>query len=61
MKKVYYVAIHRSPDFMNPTILEKFDNSDDAGTYAALMSRTRQTRYVILEQIEEWDGTSEEK
>lgn len=61
MKKVYYVAMGGSLDFMNPTIVEKFDNSDDAGTYASLMSRTRQRRYIILEQIEEWDGTSEEK
>lgn len=56
MKKVYYVAMSGSFDFMNPTIVEKFDNFDDAGTYASLMSRTKQRQYVILEQIEEWDG-----
>lgn len=58
-KTVYYVAV--GYEFSNPAIVEKFDNSDDAGTYASLMSRTKRNRYIILEQIEEWDGTSQEE
>lgn len=49
--KVYYVAI--SYEFSNPVIVEKFDNSADANSYAALMSRTKQCKYIVLEQITE--------
>lgn len=57
--KVYYVAI--SYEFSSPVIVEKFDNSADANSYAALMSRTKQRKHIVLEQITEWDGTSQEE
>lgn len=56
-KKVFYVAFGGKVDYMNPTLVEQFDNAVDADTYAALMSRTKQRRYIVLEQITEWDGT----
>lgn len=57
--KIYYVAT--GYEFSNPTIVEKFDSSADANSYAALMSRTKQRKYIVLEQITEWDGTSQEE
>ena len=57
-KTVFYVALSGSFDFMNPTLVEQFNNSADANSYAALMSRTKQRKYIVLEQIVEWDGTA---
>ena len=57
---VFYVAVAYIGDIFNPTITEKFDNKVDADSYAALMSRTKQCRYVVLEQVTEWDGTPQE-
>lgn len=57
--KVYYVAITFGTIFQ-PTIVEKFDNKADADSYAALMCRTKQRRYIVLEQVTEWDGTPQE-
>ena len=54
--KIYYVAT--GYEFSNPTIVEKFDSSADANTYAALLSRVKQHTYIVLEQITEWDGTA---
>lgn len=53
---VFYVAVAYNGGF-NPTVVEKFDNLADAESYAALMCRTKKTRYVVLEQQTEWDGT----
>lgn len=60
-KTVFYVALSGSFDFMNPTLVEQFKNRADADSYAALMSRTKQRKYIVLEQITEWDGTTQEK
>lgn len=54
--KIYYVAV-AYPAVFQPTIVEKFDSLADAESYAALMCRTKKTRYVVLEQQTEWDGT----
>lgn len=56
--KVYYVAIAHDGGIFNPTVVEKFDNSADANSYAALMCRTKRRKYIVLEQITEWDGTA---
>ena len=57
--KVYYAAI--GFEFSNPTIVERFDNATDANSYAALMSKAKQGKYVVLEPVIEWDGTSQEE
>lgn len=59
-KTVYYVAVGGSDGMFNPTIVERFDKKSDADIYAALMSRTKQRRYVVLEQIMEWTGAAQE-
>ena len=58
-QKIYYVAVAFGTIF-NPTVVEKFDNQVDAESYAALMSRTKKARYIVLEQQTEWDGTPQE-
>lgn len=57
--KVFYVAVV-SGTFLNPTIVENFDNLTDAESYAALMCRAKKARYIVLEQQTEWDGTPHE-
>lgn len=57
--KVFYVAVAYGAIFQ-PTIMEKFDNLTDAESYAALMCRSKQRRYIVLEQVTEWDGTPQE-
>lgn len=57
--KRLYVAVAYNGGF-NPTVVEKFDNKTDADSYAALMCRTKQRRYIVLEQVTEWDGTPQE-
>ena len=54
---VFYVAVAYSGGF-NPTVVEKFDNKTDS--YAALICRAKQCRYIVLEQVTEWDGTPRE-
>ena len=54
---VFYVAVAYNGGNFNPTVVEKFDNKVDADSYAALMCRAKQRRYIVLEQITEWDGT----
>lgn len=54
---VFYVAVAYNSGILNPTVVEKFDNKVDADSYAALMCRTKQRRYIVLEQVTEWDGT----
>ena len=54
---VFYVAVTYNGGNLNPTVVEKFDNKIDADSYAALMCRTKQRRYIVLEQVTEWDGT----
>lgn len=56
---VFYVAV-AYPAVFQPTIVEKFDNKADADSYAALMCRAKQRRYIVLEQVTEWDSTSQE-
>lgn len=58
-KTVFYVAVLF--DYFNPTVVEKFNNRADADSYAALLSRTKQRKYIVLEQVTEWDGTTQEK
>lgn len=54
---VFYVAVVYNSSILNPTVVEKFDNKADADSYAALMCRTKQRRYIVLEQVTEWNGT----
>lgn len=56
---VFYVAVAYNGGF-NPAVVEKFDNKTDADSYAALMCRVKQRRYIVLEQVTEWDGTPQE-
>ena len=56
---VFYVAVAYDGGF-GPIVVEKFDNKIDADSYAALMGRTKQCRYIVLEQVTEWDGTPQE-
>lgn len=56
---VFYVAVAYNGGF-NPTVVEKFDNKTDTDSYAALMCRAKQRRYIVLEQVTEWDGTPQE-
>lgn len=58
-QKIYYVAVAFGT-VLNPTIVEKFDKEVDAVSYAALMSRVKKARYIVLEQQTEWDGTPQE-
>ena len=58
-QKIYYVAVAYGAIFQ-PTIVEKFDNLTDAENYAALMSRTKKVRYIVLEPQTEYDGTPQE-
>lgn len=57
---VFYVAIAYSGGIFNPTVVEKFNNKTEADSYAALMCRAKQRRYIVLEQVTEWGGTSQE-
>jgi hypothetical protein len=59
-QKIYYVAISISSEIFMPTIVEKFENRADADYYAALMCRTKHRKYIVLEQVTEWDGTPQE-
>lgn len=59
-QKNYYVAIATATEVFNPTIVEKFNDKADADSYAALMCRTKRRKYIVLEQITEWDGTPQE-
>lgn len=46
---MFYVAkLHR---FLTPTIVEAFETYEDAFTYAELMSRNKQTTYIILTSV----------
>ena len=57
MKTVFYVAIaYPGSKIFQPTIIEKFDELSDASSYAALMSRTKERNYIVLQVIEEWNG-----
>ena len=47
---VFYVAVAYNGGIFNPRVVEKFDNKADADSYAALMCRTKQRRYIVLEQ-----------
>ena len=58
---IYFVAVSYSSEIFKPTIVEQFNNEVDANSYAALMCRAKNYRYVVLEQKTEWDGTSKEK
>lgn len=58
-QKIYYVAVAFGTVF-KPTVVEQFDNKVDAESYAALMSRVKKARYIVLEQQTEWDGTPQE-
>ena len=51
---VFYVAVAYNGGNFNPTVVEKFDNKTDADSYAALMCRAKQRRYIVLEQVTEW-------
>lgn len=58
-QKIYYVAVAYGAIFQ-PTIVEKFNDRADADSYAALMCRTKHRKYIVLEQVTEWDGTPQE-
>lgn len=57
---VFYVAVAYNGGNFNPIVVKKFDNKADADSYAALMCRAKQRRYIVLEQVTEWDGTPQE-
>lgn len=58
---IFYVAVaYKGSSIFNPTVVEKFDNKTDADSYAALMCRAKQRRYIVLEQVTEFDGTPQE-
>lgn len=57
---VFYVAVAYNGGIFNPTVVEEFDNKTDADSYAALMCRSKQRRYIVLEQVTELDGTPQE-
>lgn len=57
---VFYVAVAYNGGIFNPAVVEKFDNKVDADSYAALMCRAKRRRYIVLEQVAEWDGTPQE-
>lgn len=60
METVFYVAIAiPGQEIFQPTIFEKFDALSDASSYAALMCRAKKRNYIVLQAIEEWDGTPE--
>lgn len=59
--KTYFVAVGYSSEAFKPTIVECFDNKAYANNYAALMSRAKNRKYIVLEQVTEWDGTPQEK
>lgn len=54
---VFYVAVAYDGNIFNPTVVEKFDNKADADSYATLMCRAKRHRYIVLEQVTEWDST----
>lgn len=57
---IFYVAVAYNGDIFNPRVVEKFDNRTDADSYAAPICRTKQRRYIVLEQVTEWDGAPQE-
>lgn len=59
-ESTYFVAKVIGKIF-NPTIVEKFDNKLDAESYVALMSRSKQANYIVLEVVSEWNGEPELK
>lgn len=56
-KTIFYVALVSQFDFCNPTIIEQFENEDDANTYAALMAKTKKRKYAIFKQVRAFDET----
>ena len=53
-KTAYYVAVTYY-DVLAPTIVSpKFKTVDDAKCYAAIMCRTNQRNYTVLEVVEEY-------
>lgn len=61
MKAIYFVAVSYSSEIFKPTIVEQFNDRADADSYAALMCHTKNRKYIVLEQVTEWDGTPQEK
>ena len=59
--KIYFVAISYPGEIVKPVIVEQFKDWADANTYASLMCRTKNRKYVVLEQAVEWDGEPQEK
>ena len=57
---VFYVAVAYNGGIFDLTVVKKFDNKAAANSYAALMCRSKQRRYIVLEQVTEWDGTPQE-
>lgn len=47
-------------EYCTPTIVEVFNDRIDAESYASLMCRTKEARYVVLEVVSEWDGIKKE-
>lgn len=54
---MFYVAkLHK---FLTPIIVEAFETYEDAFTYAELMSRNKQTTYIILTSVTTIDAVIE--
>lgn len=60
-QKIYFVAVSYLSGIFKPTVVEQFNNEEDANTYASLMSRTKHRKYVVLEQITEYNDIPQEK
>ena len=50
-EKKFYVAV--TYDYSWPTIVESFADQSDAQTYADLMTRTKQQKYIVLVPVYE--------
>lgn len=51
MKPKYYVALDAFEGFVNPIIDQDFDNEVDANNYAALLSKAKKRKYIVLKMI----------
>lgn len=57
---VYFNFGVRFAAVIQEVIQENNGKQTDADSYAALMCRVKQRRYIVLEQVTEWDGTPQE-
>lgn len=58
MSKFYVAKVYY---YSTPSIIEEFDNKADAESYAALMCRTKNESYLVLEIASRWLKRDEEE